>query len=323
MATKMMKRALLVGIDDYSNMTPLLGCVNDVNALEPLLSRNEDKSPNFKCQVRTPTRSQRIDRRSLIADIDALLAPGSDVALFYFAGHAKKKHSDVAIALQDDDRPETGISLSDILASVQVSSVPEVLIILDCCYAGRAGISSQLGSSAAVLRSGVSILSATRGDARAAETWGLRGAFSTYLCAALDSGATDVLGRVTIASVFAYLSESFGPWEQRPTFKSNVDRLHELRQCSPWVPMEDLRLLPEIFRESDSLLQLDSSYEPSLEPIDPVREAIFATLQRYRAAKLAEPIGAEHMYFAALEGKECRLTPLGKHYWWMAKQDLL
>src|SRR5947209_14326513 len=40
-------------------------------------------------------------------------------------------------------------------------------------------------------------------------------------CGALDGGAADVLGKVTVASVYAYLSETFGPWDQRPTFKAD------------------------------------------------------------------------------------------------------
>ena len=48
-----MKRALLVGIDDYDRFGGLNGCVKDVDALEGLLSRNEDNSPNFDCQKRT------------------------------------------------------------------------------------------------------------------------------------------------------------------------------------------------------------------------------------------------------------------------------
>jgi hypothetical protein len=42
-----MKRALLVGIDEYRQFNNLGGCVNDVRALEPLLAKNEDDSPNL------------------------------------------------------------------------------------------------------------------------------------------------------------------------------------------------------------------------------------------------------------------------------------
>ncbi|HKQ06936.1 MAG TPA: caspase family protein [Blastocatellia bacterium] len=319
---KMLKRALLVGIDRYDNMSPLQGCVNDVDALHPLLAKNENRSPNFDCQVRKAPKD-RVDRRSLLSDLKALFAPGADVALFYFAGHGEQKQSDVVIATQDGAYPELGMALSTILGLVQDSKVQEVLIILDCCYAGGAGGVPQLGSNVAALRSGVSILSASRGDQTAAETEKGRGLFSSYLCEALKSGAADVLGKVTVASVFTYVSESFGPWRQRPMFKSNVDRLHELRLCSPWVPIAEVRLLPKIFQRQDSSLPLDRSYEPSVRPRNKEHEAIFAILQKCRAAKLVEPVGTEHMYYAAMLKKKCRLTPLGRHYWRMAKEGRL
>ncbi len=48
-----MKRALLVGIDSYDKFGDLAGCVNDVEAIAPLLARNEDGGVNFQCQTRT------------------------------------------------------------------------------------------------------------------------------------------------------------------------------------------------------------------------------------------------------------------------------
>jgi len=60
----MIKRALLVGIDQYDCMPPLRGCVNDVNALFPLLARNEDNLRNFHCEVRTSA-ADRVDRHCL------------------------------------------------------------------------------------------------------------------------------------------------------------------------------------------------------------------------------------------------------------------
>jgi hypothetical protein len=317
-----MKGALLIGIDHYDHINNLNGCVNDVNALLPLFSRNEDDSPNFQCQDRTSA-TDRIDRRTLIDNIDALLAPGADVALLYFAGHGDEAQHDVVLCTQDGKEGDLGVSLSSILAKVQASLVREIIIILDCCFSGGAGGVPQLGGDAATLRSGVSILTASRSDQTSAETSEGRGLFSTYLCGALDAGAADVLGKVTIAGLYAYLSESFGAWAQRPTFKSNVDRLHELPLCSPAVPLAELRRLPEFFTEQDAVLSLDSSYEPDAEPKHPEHEAIFAILQKCRAAKLVEPVGAEHMYFAAMQNGGCKLTPLGRLYLWMAQQERL
>ena len=128
---------------------------------------------------------------------------------------------------------------------------------------------------------------------------------------------------MTIAGLYSYLDECFGPWDQRPAFKANVDRLNELRRCAPAVPASELREICELFPAADHVFPLDPSYEPDADPRDPVHERAFATLQKYRAAKLLVPVGAEHMYFAALESKACRLTPLGRHYWQLAKDRRL
>ena len=31
------------------------------------------------------------------------------------------------------------------------------------------------------------------------------------------------------------------------------------------------------------------------------------------------PVGEEHMYYAAMNSKSCKLTPLGQHYWNLVK----
>jgi len=317
-----MKRALLIGIDTYDNFNSLAGCVNDVHALTPLLARHEDDSPNFDCHDYT-SNGHRVDHRTLLEAVNTLLAPGADVALFYFAGHGCAASNDVVLVTQDGGGSDAGVALSVVLGKVQISLIREVIVILDCCFSGGAGGVPQLGADVAALRQGVALLSASRSDQTAAETPAGRGLFSVYLCGALNGGAADVLGKVTLAGVYAYLSESFGPWDQRPTFKANLDRLHDLRLCSPAVPINELRRLPEFFPDSDQEFALDPSYEPDAEPKHPEHEAIFAILQRCRAAKLVEPVEADHMYFAAMGSKACRLTPLGKHYWQMAKQARL
>jgi hypothetical protein len=194
------------------------------------------------------------------------------------------------------------------------------VIVLDCCFAGAAGGVPQLGTAAAALRSGVTILAASRSDQVAAETTAGRGSFSTHLCGALEGGAADVLGKVSVAGVYSYLDESFGPWEQRPVFKANVDRLHELRQCQPAVPLPELRLMTTFFPHTAHEYALDPSYEPDAEPHSEEHERLFATLQKYRAAKLVVPVGEDHMYYAAMNSKTCRLTLLGQHYWRLAKE---
>jgi hypothetical protein len=316
------KRALLIGINTYSNFNCLKGCVNDVNALFPLLSRNEDSTSNFSCR-KLICEEGEVDRDLLIQELEALFAPGADVALLYFAGHGSAINNDVALVAQNGTTREPGVPISQILGMVTDSLVKEIIIILDCCFSGAAGSVPLIGGSSVILKKGLSILTASRNDQVAEETPIGRGAFSTFLCGALDGGAADTLGRVNLSGVYSYLSESFGVWGQTPTFKANVDRLHELRFCSPAVPLRDLLRITEFFSDSYSELNLDPSYEPTMEPRHAENEEIFTILQKCRAAKLVAPVGAEHMFFAASESKSCRLTPLGRHYWRLVKEELL
>ena len=129
-----------------------------------------------------------------------------------------------------------------------------------------------------------------------------------------------MIGKVTLAGIYAYLTESFDAFGQRPTFKTNVDRLHELRSCKPAVALEIIRRLPEYFMDGSKPLPLDPSYEPTSQAPDPKHTAIFKHLQRCVAAKLVEPVGEEHMYYAAINSKACQLTSMGKHYRMLAEQ---
>lgn len=311
-----MKRALLVGVDDYDHFKPLTGCVNDVNALLPLLERNSDESTNFDCRPRIGA-PQAVTRDHLLMDVEDLLAGGADVALLYFAGHGSNLDNDVALCTSDGTPTTPGVELSKILGMVNASTMKELIIILDCCFSGAAGGVPQLGEGVVAIRDGVTILAASRSDQTAAETADHRGMFSTFLCGALEGGAADVLGHVTIAGLYAYLDESFGAWSQRPVLRANVERLHEIRKCEPAVKLSDLRRLAVIFPAADHLLPLDTSYEWTEDPRDSAHEADFSVLQRCRAAKLVEPVGADpnDMYWAAVQGKACRLTALGQHYW--------
>src|SRR4051794_12026554 len=119
-----MKRALLVGIDHYENFNDLGGCVNDVNALEPLLSRNEDDTPNFDCQKRT-TETGGVTRDDLLRDLDALLGGGADLALLYFAGHGAGSGTDVALATENGTDQTPGVAFSEVLTKIASSPVRE------------------------------------------------------------------------------------------------------------------------------------------------------------------------------------------------------
>lgn len=43
--------------------------------------------------------------------------------------------------------------------------------------------------------------------------------------------------------------------------------------------------------------------------------AAFKDLQKYESVGLVVPVGEEHMYFAAMNSKACKLTAMGYQYW--------
>jgi len=156
----------------------------------------------------------------------------------------------------------------------------------------------------------------------AAESDG-HGAFSTYLAGALEGGAADIRGNVSLAGTYAYLAECFGAWDQRPTMKANLDDSCILRQIAPYISADDLRRLPAIFSTAAAEFQLDPTYERESETAVPEHVAIYDVLTSYRNTRLIEMVGAEHLYHAAVHSKACRLTHHGRHYWMLADKNLV
>lgn len=312
-----MRRALLVGIDDYPT-APLSGCVADAQAIADVLHTNVDGSPNFDCQLLTAP-SNTVTRAVLKRRISELFEQPTDLALLYFSGHGTENNLGGYLVTPDAESYDEGVAMTDVLTLAHRSRIAEVVIILDCCSSGAFGELPTVNNDAATLREGISVLTASRSNEAAIELGG-RGMFTALVCDALAGGASDVLGIVTVASVYTYVDESLGAWDQRPLFKAHVSKLLPLRRDRPAVELATLRQLPRWFPNADSLLRLDPSFEPTEEPHDADHEGIFRQLQRCRDAKLIEPDGEEHMYYAAMNSTGCRLTPLGRHYWRLANE---
>ena len=160
---------------------------------------------------------------------------------------------------------------------------------------------------------------------------GGHGLFTELLCSALQGGAADFNGNITIGSIYAYIDRSFGEWEQRPVFKTNVSAFVSLKKVEPKVPLSIFRELPNLFSFQDEIHSLDPSYEYTNCPeeqhklVKPYANKDnvnkFKQLQQLQSIGLVEPVEEQYMYFAAMNSTGCRLTPLGKHYWRLVKND--
>lgn len=320
-----MKKALVVGIDDYS-ISPLHGCVNDAVAIANTLEKNGDGSPNFSIRLLTSNETE-VSTVTLSEAISELFSGDADTALFFFAGHGIINPDTNAgyIVSQNGNKGSWGISLSEILglANQAYPRIKSTVIILDSCHSGFAGEVPALGNEKiSAIGSGVTILTACHRSETAGEVNG-HGLFTDILLDGLSGSSADICGRITPASVYSHVDQTLGPWEQRPIYKANVQTFVNLRQVSPKIPLEILRRLSEYFPDPTSIFALDPSFEPDREnipaefkniPINEDNVRIFKELQMCNRHGLITPINAEHMYYAAIGSTGCKLTALGAHY---------
>ena len=165
-----MKKALVVGIDNYST-SPLNGCVNDAVAIGNTLETNGDGSPNFSVRLLTSNQSI-ISTEILSLAISELFTGDADTALLFFAGHGIINPDTNAgyIVSQNGSRGAWGVSLSEILgiANRAYPRIKSTVIILDSCHSGFAGEVPALGNEQiSAIGTGVTILTASHRDGTA------------------------------------------------------------------------------------------------------------------------------------------------------------
>ncbi len=315
-----MKKALIVGIDDYPS-SPLTGCVSDASSMASILATNGDGSPNLEVKLMTSP-SSSITKSTLRHAIESLFEGNGDMALLYFSGHGHIDNTGGYLVTTDAQQYDEGVSMETILSIANNSQTKNKIIILDCCYSGAVGTPTVTGGNLAMLSEGLSVLTASRESESAIEING-HGVFTSLLLDALAGGASDLRGNITPGSLYAYVDEALGAWDQRPIFKTNVTNFARIRRIDPRVPLEKLRKLTMYFPKSTDEHQLNPSYEKTEAGKDVNNVEIFNDLQAFEGVGLVVPVDEEHMYYAAINSKSCRLTALGAQYWRLAKEGKL
>ena len=301
----------------------LEGCIEDINLVKSAIERNGDDSPNFDVRMMPDVQTSA----EVMVAINQLFSGDGDTSLLYLSGHGYVNTTCAEIVMPQNISTGTqyysGIQMSTIMQVVNQSHVRNKIIILDCCHSGSMG-KYNIQDVGSILQTGVSVLTACREDESAMEAGG-HGLFTELLCAALNGGAADYCGNITMGGVYAYIDRSFGPWDQRPVFKTNVTEFAPLRKVAPQVPLSVIRELSSLFADPTVDLPLDPSFEDTnapnikhewVEPYankDNVRK--FKMLQKLQSIGFVKPVDEQFMYFAAMKSKSCRLTELGRYYW--------
>lgn len=308
-----MRRALVVGINYYEHGSQLFGCVNDAHLVRGVLERNSDGTVNFDVKLLVATGpSDSIPRQILKERVRELFANDVEAALFYFSGHGHIETTGGYLLASDSRSGDDGVPLGEIETLANQSKARNKIIVLDSCHAGIAG-SSPTRPDSAELKEGLTILTASTSEQYATERNG-SGVFTTLFADALNGAAGNLVGDVTPGSVYAHIDQSLGSWEQRPVFKTNVKSFVSLRKVQPPISLADLQRITEFFPSPGFEYLLDPSFEPESGEPDRGNTQKFAILQKYNRVNLVVPVGAAHMYHAAMLSKACKLTVLGEHY---------
>ena len=333
-----MKRALLVGIDHYPTVGSLSGCVADATALADLLRTHYNGGPNFRTELITGQPGvENITRDALRGAIADLFKCSRDTdLLFFFAGHGGQTAWGAELVAQDATGNSFGVSMSDLMTLANDSPARSVTLILDCCFSGELGNPPALQSAAVaesfrltktLLRENVTVMVASRAIETSAEVDG-HGAFTRVLLDGLEGGATDHLGNVTSLGLYAYVSAAFDAWQQRPVLKAHITQPPVLRIGPPWLEVEMLRQLPEHFSTADARVQLTPAHEGEGRPLPPGQLGTWEQQQfdyfgRLRNANLVTTENRRDHYWVAMESGYVYLTPLGRYFWRLAKQEAL
>ncbi|MEM7282850.1 MAG: caspase family protein [Pseudomonadota bacterium] len=340
-----MWRALFVGIDSYP-IRPLRGCVADAMALEAALnSASSGGSPRWKSQLLLSEYPAPLPPAKQCADVvpnfssvrssvrDLLLNAAEPNLLFYFSGHSDIDFGAGVGALKTIDTMTDGAGLTfyELMqcanrAATQLQK--QVVIILDTCHAGAF---AQHGDVAHI-GTGLTVLAGARGNEHAIERNG-QGVFTQLLVEGLNGTAADIAGKITAASLFAYVDAALTLGSQRAVFKSNVHSLCLLKQVEPQIPKETLLALDHLFKDESSILELSPAWEPTDRADMPAKYAhtehdtrlteSYLHLRKLDRSGLLEIVGADVLFDAAMQSQGCRLTSHGKYYWRLVKSGNL
>jgi predicted restriction endonuclease len=163
-------RAVIIGTSHHKMMPSLPAVTNNVTALQgALCSQDIWGLPPQNCEV-------VCDPVSSIEMLDAVgkAAQGAtDTLLFYFAGHGiadQRGELHLSLCETDPQRIYTAVKYESVLDLISASRAKRRVIILDCCYSGRALGSMSDGVSALIDEASVEgtyILAAAPNDKKA------------------------------------------------------------------------------------------------------------------------------------------------------------
>jgi hypothetical protein len=324
-----MRKALIIGLQRYLHAS--LWGNKDAKEICRVLKSHEDTSANFGCKLLIDE-EEMVYRQQLKTHITELFeAEGFEAVLLYFSGHGNiDATGGYIIASNFEEHKEhnqcnecnaynEGVSMDEILTLANQSKALNKIIIMDCCHSGAIGNPQIDNGNVTRIGNGVTILTSCTKAQISGQDIG-QGVFTRLLIEALEGGAADLCGNITAGSIYGFIDNALGQWGQRPVFKTNVNSFMSIRKVKPPIQLDVLKKITVYFKNAGQEYPLDPSYEFTVPEANPEHVAILKDLQRMASVGVVKPVGEEHMYFAAINSRSCKLTTLGQCYWRFIKE---
>lgn len=134
-----MRRALLIGINNYPDDLRLGGCIEDIHCLKSAIERHGNGEKNFGVKMLEDVQTSD----EVLQNITELFHDDAEVALLYFSGHGYVNTTGAEIVtpyeVAHSGMYYKGVQMKDIMEVVHNSKVKNKIIILDCCHSGQIG----------------------------------------------------------------------------------------------------------------------------------------------------------------------------------------
>lgn len=306
----------MVGINQYDYNNPLMSSVKDAKDMTVALSKHYDGSLNFTCNLLTCSHypDKKITREKLHNEIEEFFnQDGREIesAVFYFSGHGCESNLGGYLMTQDSRNFVGGVSVNDILICANNSSIPNIIIILDCCYAGHMGTIPSLKSEMISLRNGITVLSSSNKHQTALE--GLEGGlFTQALLFALNGEGADLTGKVDAISMYVTACKFLQIKYQTPTLKASVVNFPIVRQSKPRISEDDLGKITKLFNHPKQHKPLSRRYLKGSDEEADYKVEEFDLLKKFGDNQLIETPDRKPLEQTAEEALNCRLTTAGK-----------
>src|SRR6185436_5423169 len=230
--------SVLVGIDQYKQLSPLVCSTNDVLDMAEVLGASSDPA-HFKVLTNAAATKKAILEKLVWLSRNAR---SGDTAIVCFSGHGGRTSSaanDQAffcpVEASPKDLKKTCISSAELTTALRAIKSDRLVVLLDTCYAGGLGEPRFSGAQLNVgLNSrdvddliegrGRVIMAASRPDESA---WEMRekrnGVFTAYVLRALRGEAARADGTIWVTDLFSYVSRcvlQHKPQSQHPYQKA-------------------------------------------------------------------------------------------------------